>query len=730
MKIRYLWSVLILSAFFPVTFAQIVPVPQSGVNWQQSTLSVLRFQPSDPSHRESFSCFGASYENLPLEMGLAEIGFTSPDNGPLTLTKALESQACFQQSGWYEVLLKVYDYAGNQSEYKTALTVVPAALSLNDSTINPVASKTTGGQGQRGVIDVSKRATCTSQTLIADGEDECVLEVNLRDRFGNVVKPEGVSGTLTLNLPTENAASDFDASRNAYGAFLAGLYFPDNQKSMTFNLPQSDKKIQVGLRAYVPSLENFESETPLLSSTQVMAQPVKIDMQYEPEDESMPGGSVTKTFSPLFSPWVQMLAAPVGSIENYVRLPLNRSVKLPLQLSSAVGKTLPNRLLLDWAAPELESLWLQFDDDTQGDKSTFKDVVSVTQNPQPYDLQVSLVQPEGGNSETAFRLQPLITYAQNINDTVIGVRYPASLVQGSGLELLPPLQPLLLRASIEGKLITESSPTSSLNLILSNDDKILFSDWRRRANRNFISLIRGQSPRNESTFNLNTDFGDDSVAYFKGVTLTITGEGREDDALLYDGGVKTIIVEDGNVLINRDLLYKTTEDSLGIIVINSRPGDLERGHLFVNQRVGKISGSYFLDGAIISTDKIAAPSASDIIEDREATPNQDRRAPLGNQLVLEGTLVARNTLGGSDLSPAEGPNGQKVQRALALIYDLNYLRRYEPLYNLEGERVSDLENDFCHKIGPAECYPNPAPFVIRYDGRVQAFPPPGFEADS
>lgn len=728
MKTKAILSLLGLLTFVQVSTAEVVPVPQSGINWKKSTLNILRFQPSDPSHRTSFNCFGKTYENLPLEMRLEDIGFNSPDSGPLTLNQALKSQACFQQSGWYEVLVKVFDYAGNVSDYETVLTVVPAALSLSDSTIDPVASKTSGGQNT--VIDVAKRASCTSKTLLADGQDECVLEVNLRDRFGNVVKPEGVSGTLTLNLPTENVANNLDASRNAYGAFLAGLYFPGNKKSMTFELPQENKKIQVGLRAYVPSLENFETKTPLITNTQVVAQPVRIDIKYEPEDESIPGAEVTKTFAPLFSPWVQLLAAPKSSIENYVRLPLNRSVKLPLKLSSVVGKPLPPKLLIDWVAPELESLWLQFDASKKEEKSIFKDLVSVTQNPQPYDLDISLVQPEGGNTDTQFRLQPLITYAQKINGEDFGVRYPASILDGSGLGVLPPLHPLLLKASIEGKLITESSPTSSFNLVLSNNDKILFSDWRRRANRNFISLIRGQAPRSESVFNINEDFGEEAVAYFKGGTLTLTGEGTEDEPLVYGGGVKTIIVEDGNVLINRDLLYKSTDDSLGIIVINSRPGDLQRGHLFVNKSVGKIAGSYFLDGAIISTEKISHPSSNDIIEGRETTPNQDRQAPLGTQLILEGTLVARNTLGGSDLSPAEGPNGQKVQRELALIYDLNYLRRYEPLYNLNGERVLDKENDFCYKIDEKECYPNPAPFVIRYDGRVQAFPPPGFEDGS
>ncbi len=709
-------------------FAQDISVPQSGVNWQKSTLTINRFQPSDLSHRESFKCFEINYEGLPVTKTLADLGFNNPDAGPLTLTESLAPLECFQQAGWYESVVKLTDYAGNESTLETVLTIVPSELSLMDSTVDPVASKTSGGQSA--IVDVAKRSNCTSPTLLADGNDECVLEVNLRDRFGNVVKPEGISGQLTLKLPTESVAQNLDASQNPYGAFLAGLYFTGDKKVVQFDLPQDDKKLQVGLKALVPSLEPDRDDRGLTQAIAQVPQPVKFELHFEPEDKGLPGETTIKTVTPLFSPWVQMLAGANTSIENFVLLPLNRSVKVPLQLSSIVEKTLPEKLSIDWTAPNLESLWLRFNGNTNDDRTTMRDLVSIEKNPQPYEIDVSLIQPEGGVAETEFRLKPLITYLQKINGENALVRYPVSILKGKNLEILPPLKPLLLRASIEGKLITENSPTSSLNVVLANDDKILFSDWRRRASRNFISLIRGQAPRTETTFDINNDFGDENVAYFKGVTLRLDGEGKTEDPLIFDQGIKTIIIEDGNLLITRDLLYKTVEDSLGIIVINSRPNDSERGHVFVHQNVQKMVGTYFLDGALISTQKLAEPTEKDIIEGRESTPNQDLQAPLGLQLVLEGTLFSRNTLGGSDLVPALGPNGQKVQRELALVYDLNYVRRYEPLFTLGGERVLDSENDYCYKPDTKTCYPNSAPFVLRYDGRVQALTPPGFEDES
>lgn len=715
-------------ALVNLSFAQVIPVPQSGINWQKSTLSVMRFQPTDPSHRNSFKCFQTNYTSLPVVKSLADLGFNNPDSGPLTLTQSLKELECFQQAGWYESVVELQDYAGNVSTFETVLTVLPAELSLVDSTIAPVASKTMGAQSA--VVDVAKRSNCTSTTLLADGSDECILEVNLRDRFANVVKPEGVSGKLTLNLPTENAAKNLDASQNAYGAFLAGLYFPNDEKSVQFDLPQEDNQLQVGLRAYVPSLEPDNQRGSLTQTIAQSPQPITLELNFEPDDNSVAGGTITKTISPLFSPWVQLLAGNSSSFENFVLLPLNRSVKIPLQLSSIVEKALPAKLSIDWEAPILESLWLRFNGNTNEEGTTLRDLVSVEDNPQPYEISVSLIQPEGVITQTQFHLKPLVTYLQKIKGENALVRYPASILQGKSFDILPPFEPLLLSASIEGKLITENEPTSSLNLVLSDNNKILFGDWRRRASRNFISLIRGQSPSAESAFNIHNGFGNNDVAYFKGVTLTLTGEGLNNDPLIFDQGVKTIIVEDGNILINRDLIYKTVEDSLGIIVINSRPNDPDRGHVFINNQVQKIVGSYFLDGTLMSTQKLAQPLVTDLIADRESTPNQNAKAPLGQQLLLEGTLVSRNTLGGADLNPALGPNGQKVQRELALIYDLNYLRRYEPLFNLEGERVGDSENDYCFKPDDLNCYPNAAPFIIRYDGRVQALTPPGFDDES
>jgi len=561
--------------------------------------------------------------------------------------------------------------------------------------------------------------------LVADGKDQCVLEVNLRDRFANVINPDGISGNLTLNLPTEGAATDLDASENFYGAFLKGLYFENNQKDFVFAFPSNQDRLQVGLKSFVPTLEKTGANQSGSAKAKIEAQIVRFGLDYRLAKGQDPESSTIKTVTPLFVPWVNLVARAQGSLENFVLLPLNRSVSVPLQLTSLVEKPLPTKLTLDWVAPELKSLWVRFTDSTLEDKTSYKSLVSVEQTPQPFALNMSLFAPGGASSEESFLLEPIITYPQRVEGKNELVRYPVSILGGSENEVLPNFQGLGLKASIEGRLLGDSNAAASDNLVLSGANKIEFSAWRTRVNRQAISLIRSLNPRSDEVFNIDKDWTSGDVAYFKGKTVRLTSD-TKDGPLVFNKGLKTIIIEDGNLHLTRDLMYGSTEDSLGIIVINTKPNDSVRGNVFIHQNVKNIIGSYFLDGALVSTEKLLDPSITDNIVDREDTPNMDPNATLALQLVLQGTMVSRNTLGGADLSPPEGPNGQNLQRELALVYDLNYLRRYEPLFDDSGKRLSDIQNNYCVKLDGKSCYANPAPTVIIYDPRVQKLAPPGF----
>lgn len=705
-----------------VARAEVVYMAQSGVDWKKSSLSVERFQPSHPNHRENFNCFGQDYEALPLRQNLYDLGFTNADKGPLTLSQTLVESACFQQAGWYQLKLELVDYAGNASQKSLVLTVLPAELSLIDSPLEPVASKTSGGSPNV-TTDLTKRLNCTSSTLVADGEDQCVLELKLRDRFANVVTPEALTGNITLTLPEEAVAENLDARTNTYGAFLAGLSFENDQRSFTWRFPSALSQLKLGLKALVPSLE----VNPQTTMPEVVPQALRLRAEYRSRKEGAVEQEAIKTIKPLFSPWVNLLANQAGSLENFVLLPINRTITLPLRLQGNVNKTLPAKLTLDWSRPTLENLWVQFTQAENEEKDQYTQKVAVESNPQSLSLDLNLLQPEGLVSEASFRLQPVVTYPAKWQGKTALVRYPLNLLQGQGLDPIPAFETLKLQAAVIGRLLgaDPQAPTGE-SLVLSDTDEINFRLWREQVNRQAIALVRGQTPRQEAVFDINQDWGESDVAYFKGGTVRLDSQDPGKTPMQFGSGVKTLIIEDGNLHITRDLVYKSQADSLGIIAINSQSNDPLRGHVFVHQNVQHLVGSYFLDGSLVSTQKLEQPEITDIITGREATPNQDPDSPLALQLVLEGTVVARNTLGGADQSPARGPNKQNLQRELALIYDLNYVRRYEPLFNESGQRVPDLQNNYCYKSDGKTCFPNPAPLVIMYDPRVQQLPPPGF----
>ena len=711
---------------FSVSQAQTLTVGSSGIDWEASIFTVSDFTAAHPSHKANFNCFGKSYTELPISQTLADLGFESSDSGPLTLTTLMAESTCFQQAGDYVLQLQVQDQAGNVAFTENEVTVVPSELDLQASSVLPAGANTSGGS--RTIADITQRRTCTSPSLLADGQDECVLEVRLQDRFANVVSPNGASGDLVLNLNTAGQAQNLDASQNLYGAFLKGLYFANNTKQVRFSLPSSAQQLQVGLKSYVPTLENTNADKSGNPVYEVMPQTVKVNLAFTPEGEKII--EEEKTIKPLFGPWVGVVANPKEGLENYLQLPLNRLVQVPFKIQNWVKKTLPSRLTLDWQAAEVPDLWVRFQS-AEGDKkekTIQQRVVTAQAAHKDLTLGVELIRPEGvGNTSSVVQIQPTVTYPQSTPEGTQLVRYPLNIMTANGAELLAAFSPLQLQAAVEGKRLAGASTDSNEGVVLSASDKLLFTRWREQITRQGLDLVRGQEPRLENVLNISRGFGDEAVYYFKGGTLRLTSDELNNEAMVFNQGRKTIIIEDGNLLITRDLVYAGPEDSLGVILINSNPNDAANGHVFVHQNVQRLAGSYFLDGALLSTQNLLEPNITDSIVDREKTTNQDESAPLALQLILEGTLFSRNTLGGADQTPSIGPNGQSLRRESAVVYDLNYLRRYEPLFDDQGVRIPDEENDYCAKLEADVCYPNSAPTVIRYDGRAVELPPPGFK---
>lgn len=143
-------------------------------------------------------------------------------------------------------------------------------------------------------------------------------------------------------------------------------------------------------------------------------------------------------------------------------------------------------------------------------------------------------------------------------------------------------------------------------------------------------------------------------------------------------------------------------------------------------------GTYFADGGLTSTGTPSAPSINETL-DRD-TGDKDGTSILNKQLLLEGTLFTRNTLGGGMMEPFIDPWGAEMgataattDRAKAQRYDLHFVRRYYEKVRLgPGGSVVTNPGD-CLNTDGTNCDPNKHAFVIRPDGRVLSVPPPGFE---
>ncbi|QQR54326.1 hypothetical protein IPG41_03925 [Candidatus Peregrinibacteria bacterium] len=167
---------------------------------------------------------------------------------------------------------------------------------------------------------------------------------------------------------------------------------------------------------------------------------------------------------------------------------------------------------------------------------------------------------------------------------------------------------------------------------------------------------------------------------------------------------KTLVVLGGNVYINGDL----TNGRLGVIVLQDEGLG---GNVYVAPNVVELYANFFLDGAFYSYDGVSTYE-----EEPYWVNDEVRIATLLNQLYLNGSLVARNTVNGSFDADGDGyldrGDGTQVGSAsaytlqdgslrsgyaLAREHDLNLLRQYRLCYPLLSTGMPDTSAQ------PEEC---------------------------
>ena len=236
--------------------------------------------------------------------------------------------------------------------------------------------------------------------------------------------------------------------------------------------------------------------------------------------------------------------------------------------------------------------------------------------------------------------------------------------------------------------------------------------------RNIENAIR--NPEQEHTNDVNLDditFPGGDVVVVKGANLILgNGDGTKGDDIKAPSGKKTIIVVDGNVLLEDNLRYNNSLDSLGVITYNTVQNRADgqwpdTGHLFVDEKVKHFVGSHYLDGSLIS---LTSDDFDDVGNGSKPASTLIYQGEKENQLVLEGVVWSNNTLGGSLISSGNyiSPwhNEGVADNGIARLFDLHFVRRYNG--------SDDGSGSTCHKPSAGTCHANTNAFVISIDNKA------------
>ncbi|MBD3360270.1 hypothetical protein GF366_00540 [Candidatus Peregrinibacteria bacterium] len=179
---------------------------------------------------------------------------------------------------------------------------------------------------------------------------------------------------------------------------------------------------------------------------------------------------------------------------------------------------------------------------------------------------------------------------------------------------------------------------------------------------------------------------DENVLYFKNSEVHLELLGGDDSWV----GKWVLIIDGGRLFIDDDV-YRADGNS-GLAVVQMRPYNAEcaDGNIYINFGVKNIQANMVTDCSLFSYDPLYGIDINTGFPDWPdftAMVNS-----LNNQLLIEGSIASRNTIGGADLDVAMGNpkdylllgTGEILrlpvtseERRLAQLYDLNYLRLFK-----------------------------------------------------
>ncbi len=648
-----------------------------------------------------------------------------------------EKYPLLAKTGYYEIFISVQDEAGNQAQSPTFyIEVFPA----NADTINTTFTD-----------------NCDDQAFLANNIDTCHAQVILRDPYENLIDNRG---NIIVEVAHQNTEGNYTITDNpsAVQTFINGLRFDQGvfngtRHQLTWPNPLPKATEEFDLRALAPTIKLITNPTnQKIKLTQVVPQDTKIQFTVPTADKD---GSILDISSfvrvpikVVFEPWIKLFlsdnpdnAAPTNPLQfllgqeqtiyEYADTQFE-NYPLPPKFDVATFGHAPEKTIfrnLDLSKAEGFTLEFKANKKTK-EKSIFTHLKS--KGGELGDISVAFTSQVTYPVDDSPKPAKTISYpGGNLGNNVGGL----TLFEPAELEVAlvsddTPIEGIIIGADIEGQVITKTDTNYTIQRKGNDDDPRLLrmggisaADVREEITRKAYDLIRGQAPSSANHFDI-TNFEPGGVTYFKGKTVVIEG------GSISSGG-HTVVIEDGNLYITGDMTYNSHSDTLGIVLVNTqahpRP---ETGNIFIHNSVKKTVGTFYSDGSVTSTvvAKNTTPSITTPL-DRDSK-NASNTEILGRQLLHEGTLLTRNTLGGGMLEPFLDPWGILDDSNYALVetraqlYDLHFVRRYYPQMDKDGNQTNI---DDCVTLPDGNCDPNRHAFVIRPDGRVQNSPPPGFE---
>ncbi len=755
-------------------------VPGVGIDWENSTMMV-EFEKEndlvpDSINGNDSSCFEqttpdtsclptGSYTYCVTE-DLDTLGYSDTNTSPVI-------NDCFHEAGDYKVTIELADFAGNTPAPIVSIFTVKAGSPDADHSIFVSGCPT------------------DATAPIANNDAQCTFNLKVKDQYGNPVSQlNGQTASIYLDTLLAMDANNPNDDENII-SFREGLILENSPIGLTEASPttftlEEDYDIVHDLGIY-KTLE-FTALAPTLEKVgNYLAKnvPFKLDFVFKLPSIDIDGNvdianpvtfrygdySPSIKFRPMVKDSIEIQGSPEFIIDVQKQMDIVRTFTISGDRENTgnikVGVTHHS---LPWELKFDPSFFINDEKPALDLSTTYISDPPLNSPQEETNSQSVKIIPRNttvGYTEN-LSFSSVISYdIYNNNGIPYSVSYPGGAI-GSGFGAdcnedsecdETEVKVKLIGASIEGSVLGSSNTTKfgtddSANLVGANQ----FADIREDIFKNAYNISRSLTPKTSGDFMKFSDIND------WGTTDVVLVEG--DVAILNETnlptGRKTLIIKNGNLIIQNDVTYSQKTDSFGIILINDEVKPFpEKGNILVKNTVKKIAGTIFAEGSIMTNNTSIEPfvSSPTIYGSTNGQTTNDA------QLLLEGVILSHNTLGGgyetlyangdvnyltpwgmvNTLDTANDSGYEawetkgKTDLEIAKAYDLHMVRYYHPLYENNnplkqdnGDKCVCIEGGACASgdDNADDCDENDNAFIIRPDGRMKQLPPPGFETIS